>query len=359
MPALLLTLLMFLVLSPAAAVGAPPGFFGISPQNSSNSTDFDLMETAEIESVRLPMFWSAIQSVNPIVADPDWTDFDRSVELAAEREIEIFPFLIGTPRWAAPFPTSEPVESGLQRWAWATFLRDAAWRYGPRGSFWEEHPELPFFPIRRWEIWNEQNIVTFTHRPSPERFAKLIRLSGRILHRIDPGAEVIVGGFFGRPLQIPPNVASGDFLSRLYRSRPVKRFFDGVALHPYVAEARAMRAQIENLRRIMRIHNDARTPLYVTELGWGSDSGESRWERGLYGQARQLDRAFGMLVRYRHRWRIGGAWWFSWTDEGGACQFCDSAGLLTVGREAKPSWYRFNAWTGGDAETVPRAGFGG
>jgi len=29
--------------------------------------------------------------------------------------------------------------------------------------------------------------------------------------------------------------------------------------------------------------------------------------------------------------------------------------LLTLGREAKPSWYRFNAWTGGDAATVPRA----
>ena len=27
--------------------------------------------------------------------------------------------------------------------------------------------------------------------------------------------------------------------------------------------------------------------------------------------------------------RIGGVWWFTWTDEGGSCQFCGSAGLLT------------------------------
>ena len=60
----------------------------------------------------------------------------------------------------------------------------------------------------------------------------------------------------------------------------MKRFFDGVALHPYVADAGAMRAQILNLRRIMRVHHDAGTPLYVTEVGWGSDSFESRWERG-------------------------------------------------------------------------------
>ena len=70
----------------------------------------------------------------------------------------------------------------------------------------------------------------------------------------------------------------------------MKRFFDGVALHPYVADAGAMRAQIDNLRRVMRLNHDARTPLYMTEIGWGSDSYESRWERGLRGQARELRR---------------------------------------------------------------------
>ena len=82
---------------------------------------------------------------------------------------------------------------------------------------------------------------------------------------------MILGGFFGRPLQIPPNVASGDYLARLLPGAATsKRYFDGVALHPYVADARAMGAQLDNLRRIMRLHGDAATPIYVTELGWGS-----------------------------------------------------------------------------------------
>ena len=138
----------------------------------------------------------------------------------------------------------------------------------------------------------------------------------------------------------------------------MKRHFDGVALHPYVADARAMLPQIRNLRRIMRKHNDGATPFYVTELGWGSDSFQTRWERGPQGQARELDQAFSLLTRNRRAWRIAGVWWFSWADAKDACQFCDSAGLLTEQREAKPAWYRFNAWTGGDAETVPRASFG-
>ncbi|HXR61569.1 MAG TPA: hypothetical protein VN732_09600, partial [Solirubrobacterales bacterium] len=229
-------------------------------------------------------------------------------------------------------------------------------RYGPGGSFWEEEEDLPYEPIFRWEIWNEENIVSFDANPEPERFAVLMRIAGRVIHREAPGSKAIVGGLFGRPLQIPPNIASGDFLARLYRARHVKPYFDGVALHPYVADAKAMGAQLKNLRRIMRRHGDGTTPLYVTELGWGSESGPTRWQRGLFGQAFQLSKSFAMLSANRLRWNVAGVWWFTWSDEGGTCVFCHSAGLLTDQREAKPSWYRFNEWTGGDAEAVPRAG---
>jgi hypothetical protein len=339
----------------AAARLAPPSFVGISPQTTSTNSDFELMELAGIETARLPMGWLDIEPEATDRYDPHWGWFDGEVERAAEHGIRIFPFVWGSPDWVAPLPTAEPVESPWQREAWLQFLRRAVDRYGPGGEFWEEHPDLPALPARHWEIWNEENIVTFSHRPSAERFAKLIRISGRLLHRVDPGAKVLIGGLFGRPLQTPPNLQSGDFLSQIYRAGRVKRFFDGVALHPYVAKADAMRPQIVNLRRVMHVHHDSATPLYVTELGWGSDSFESRWERGPRGQARELNRAFELLTEHRPSWRIGGVWWFSWTDQDGACQFCDSAGLLTAAHEAKPAWYSFNEWTGGDADTVPRA----
>ena len=138
-----------------------------------------------------------------------------------------------------------------------------------------------------------------------------------------------MGGLFGRPLQIPPNVASGDYLKRVYEAGHVKPYFDGVALHPYVAEAKAMGPELDNFRRIMRNFGDSRTPIYVTELGWGSHSGPTRWQRGPQGQADQLSRAFEMLSANRVRWKVDGVWWFTWTDEGGTCIFCGSAGLLT------------------------------
>jgi hypothetical protein len=356
---LFLAVLSLLALAPAADAGvAPPSFAGISPQKPDTATDFALMRSSGVKSVRLPMYWTVIQPESRFVSRPDFDAFDHEVKLAAEQGIRVLPFVYRTPEWVAPEPRALPVATPWERWAWSAFLRDAVERYGADGSFWRENPDVPYLPIQGWEIWNEENIITFTWPVSPTSYARLLRISGRVLHAADPAARVIVGGLFGRPLQVPPNIPSGDFLSRLYRAGAVKPYFDGVGLHPYVADAGAIRGQIRNLRRVMRIHHDTRTDIYMTELGWGSDSYESRWERGLRGQARELNEAMAMLVANRRQWRIGGVWWFSWTDLKGNCQFCDSAGLLTEDREAKPAWYQFNAWTGGDPDTVPRANFG-
>jgi hypothetical protein len=354
---LLLVAFALTALPPAAQGYLPPGFIGVSPQSPGNVKDFTLMREAGIDSVRLPLPWAQIQPGDPDFSEPDWSSIDREVELAAAQGIRVMPLVYGTPDWAALEPTTLPVGTFLQRWGWTRFLREAMERYGPDGEFWEAHRKLPLLPFHRWEIWNEENIVSFSDPPDPARFAKLIRISGGVLHALDPRSKVIVGGLFGRPLQIPPNLASGDYLRRIYEAGNVKPYFDGVGLHPYVADAKAMGAQLTNLRRIMRRRGDGATPLYVTELGWGSRSGPTRWERGLYGQANQLSKAFEMLSEQRLRWKVGGVWWFTWTDEGGTCLFCSSAGLLTEDRKAKPAWYRFINWTGGDPDAVPRASF--
>jgi len=353
---LILTVVLALLAMPAAAQAyLPPGFIGISPQSPGTAKDYELMAATGIHSVRQPLFWAAVEPESPAFDERHWAYFDNEVRLAAEAGLEVFPFVMLTPKWVTPLGIDLPVRSARQRRAWASFIRAAVNRYGPGGGFWRGEEELEYLPVRKWEIWNEENIVTFATEPEPARFATLIRIAGRVIHRQAPGSKVILGGLFGRPLQIPPNVASGDFLSRFYRAGKVKRYFDGVGLHPYVADATAMGAQLRNLRRIMRRFEDFGTPLYVTELGWGSADGPTRWEQGLSGQAFQLSKAFSMLSANRLRWGVGGAWWYTWSDEGGICHFCRSAGLLNAQREAKPAWYRFNEWTGGDPDVVPRA----
>lgn len=340
---------------PAGDSRVPPGFISVSPQTQSPA-DFEMMAQLGLKNVRLPLYWFGIDRRDPRRARPTWTDFDGSVALAAKNNMRVFPFVWGSPPWVARGEGIEPVASARQRRAWASFLKRSVRRYGPDGSFWRANRDLPYLPIREWEIWNEPNIVTFSSASDPERFARLLRISGRAIHSVHPGARVVIGGLFGRPLQIPPNVGSGEFLDRIYRTGgDIKRHIQGVGLHPYVAQASAIGPQIRNLRRIMRKHRDAGTRLYISELGWGSEGNRTRWERGWRGQARELNRAFSMLARHRHAWRIAGIWWFSWADVREGCLFCPSAGLLTEEREAKPSWYRFASWVRGDPSIVPRA----
>lgn len=352
-PVALLALIAALALAPgASAARLPPGFVGISPQIGLTDENLELMHRAGIRNVRLPLYWFGVQ---PDPGRMNWSGFEDVMEKTAAQGMQVLPFVWGTPDWVANVPEVEPMGNPRARRGWMRFLRGAARQYGPRGRFWTRHPELPYRPIRRWEIWNEANIISFSHNPSPGRFGKLMKISAQAIRREDRGAQIVVGGLFGKPLQIPPNIGLADFVDRMYRVPGVRRAVDGIGLHPYVRFAREIWPQASDLRRVLRRNRDPGARLYVTELGFGSDGFESRWELGPFGQARELHRSLALLAEMRHRWRVGGIEWFSWKDMVTHCQFCDSSGLLTGKNEAKPSWYRFIRWTGGERGLFPRA----
>ena len=60
-----------------------------------------------------------VQAKAPAFAEPDWDGFDHEVDLAAEAEIRVMPFVWGSPDWVAPELIDLPVRSAWQRWGWA------------------------------------------------------------------------------------------------------------------------------------------------------------------------------------------------------------------------------------------------
>jgi hypothetical protein len=342
-----LAFLILALLGQSAGAAVPRGFLGICPQTVLTEPEMAQMSRARITTMRLPLYWSNVEARDPSHSRRNWSWFDVQVAQAAEAGITVLPFVWGSPRWVAPSLETEPTGS-RDRKAWSAFLRQAAARYGPQGTFWALNPEVPRRPIRRWQIWNEPNIVTFSRNPDPARYAMLVRTSARALHSVDPAAKVILAGVFGEVTHIPPNVDPVAFIDRVYKQPQAKRFIDGIALHPYLARAQEMYPIARELRRVLKRNQAARTGLWITEMGWGSDAGESRWERGKRGQVRQLNRAMSILSRRRRAWRVRGVYWFTWRDQTSACQFCDSAGLFTQAGDPKRSWYAFNFWTGGD-----------
>jgi hypothetical protein len=340
-----LVLVAFLVL-PTGAQALPRGFFGIAPQTPIDARDTSRMRGGGLETIRAPLHWGGVQPTRN--GGFNWTTFDEVVTTAAAGRLEVLPFLCSPPRWVSRPETRLPIDSGRQRRAWAEFARAAVERYGPHGSFWEEHAPgtkdpLPRLPIHAWQIWNEENFLYFTRPASPTRYAKLLAISHRAIHRADPRATVVIGGLFGDPKQRPPAAMdAAAFLDRLYRVGGVKGDFDAVALHPYAADAFELRVLVDGVRRVMLRHGDRRAGLYLTELGWGSQAGSDvSFEVGLRGQAQQLAAAYGYLLGARHRLNLEQVVWFSWKDARGLCSFCDSVGLFGEGRrfKPKPAWH--------------------
>jgi hypothetical protein len=347
-----LTVLALLALALAGAASAqarlPRDFFGVVPQASLSDADTKRMRAGGLDVVRTPVFW---QSVQPSPrSDYDWSGVDETVAVTARSGLDLLPFLYGTPGWLGR-QTRMPIDSARQRREWAAFLRAAVERYGPGGEFWLEHSRssgdfVPPRPIRRWQIWNEPNFFYFATPASPARYARLVRLSHQAIARTDPRAEVILGGLFGNPKERPPRAMDAtDFLDRLYAVRGIKQSFDGVALHPYAADAGELRRLTEAVRQVTVRNRDRRAGLYLTEIGWGSQRNPRRvaFEVGLGEQARELRRAYGYLIGRRGRLNLKQVHWFSWKDSRGACNFCDSVGLFRGGQrfKPKPAWHAF------------------
>ena len=340
-------------------IPAPRGFFGIDPQNGLTDEDARYMKAAGIDAVRWPLPWNGVQPTRN--GGYNWGVYDPIVEVAARHGLEVLPFIYGTPSWIAPKYTTLPVNNARARQAWSAFLEALVKRYGPGGEFWTEHapgvryvPEIPHpKPIRSWQIWNEANFFYFAYPASPQRYVKLLKISTPAIKRIDPGAKVILSGLFGEPTATgAKGMPAAKFLEAIYRTPGIKSYFDGIALHPYAAFTEDLEEMVEAMHEVT-VENHDRVPLYITEMGWGSQNDFNRvaFEQGIRGQVKELKSAYGYLLENRNRLDLKQVYWFSWKDQKGACTFCDSVGLFREGEafRPKPAWRAFVSLTGGRA----------
>jgi Beta-galactosidase len=343
-------------LTATASKRAPAGFFGVAPQTGLTDEDARYMKAGGIDSVRLPMVWAVIQ---PSPQDGyDWSNFDKEVAVAARGRLHVLPSTGSTPDWLARKQTTLPVSNARQRGAWMAFLTAAVERYGPHGIFWIEHgpgtaEPVPKLPIRAWQIWNEPNFFYFAFPVSPSRYAKVATLASKAIKRADPRADVVLAGLFGQPTaRGKRGMPAATFLDQVYRMPGIKHRFDGIALHPYAIDAEELAEMAEELHEVT-VENRDRVPLYITEMGWGSqnDFEQVAFEQGIRGQVFQLRAAYGYLLENRRRLNLKGTYWYSWKDMRGSCNFCDSVGLFRAGPrfKPKPAWHAFVALSGGRA----------
>jgi hypothetical protein len=256
--------------APSARAAVPADWAGVNAQwvfpslpRSAWGVHADAMRAAGVRVVRLDAEWRRVEPVAPSggVHGYRWDFYDDVVATLAARGIRWYPVVDYSAPWSG-------VASGQWRTppasadAFAQYAAALARRYGPGGTFWAAHPELPALPVREWEIWNEENGAYFwPPAADPAAYADLYLAAHRALHAVDPGASVVVGGLLTR--------GSGAFVSGMLAARPELRgAVDAVGLHAYGTTVAASISTMVDLRNWLTYLGLGAVPIEVTEVGW-------------------------------------------------------------------------------------------
>ena len=183
--------------------------------------------------------------------------------------------------------------------------------------------------------------------PDPKKYGTLLQLSHSAIKSVDPNAQIVLGGLPGYPNS---GLRAWDFLRQLYSKVPgAKNDFDAAALHPYGGTIDRVRQQILQTRTAMQHAGDAATPLWISELAWGSAAKDSVGiNQGPQGQARMLKNSYKMILTNRSAWNIQRLFWYHWRDPlhtMASCTFCSSAGMLRNNRSPKPALAAFKSFS--------------
>ncbi len=202
----------------------------------------------------------------------------------------------------------------------------------PAGSLWTSHPEVRRTPIRRWQVWNEPDIMKFwavaDWAPS---YTRLLKAAHAALRRADAHSVVVAAGLTNK---------SWVDLRRLYAAG-ARGSFDVAAIHPFSRRASNVVKLVRLARTEMRKAGDARKPLLLSEMSWSSGKGISKfnygWETTEAGQAERIRQVLPALVKVRGELGITGSYWYTWLSRklGGNDSF-DYGGLRRIGSGGSP-----------------------
>ena len=293
------------------------------------------MATSGVESTRVGFWWQQLQPHesaaglppgalvrfrDPAGVPTDFSITDGIVAAAAARGLPVLPVVQSAPRWAALRP-AKPASPPGDLAAVERLMVALVGRYGPRGTLWQERPDLPRVPIRAWQIWNEPNLRDFwSEQPFARSYVRVLRAASRGVRRADPGATVVLAGLTKK---------SWLALRAIYEAGG-GGLFDAVALHPYTLRPADVLRVARYARAEMRARGDRRMPVWITEFTW--PAAQRKLEPGTpfdttdRGQARKLDAVLGLLAAARRRQNIERTYWYTWlSSETGASAFQWSA----------------------------------
>jgi hypothetical protein len=312
-----------------ALPAVPQGFVGVDidgPMFAPGTTiDYQAQLTAMVgsgvQSVRVAFNWANAQpyqsadeipaaqasEFNNVGGRP--TNFGLTDEIvgdAAVRRITVLPTIIYAPSWDARH-NPNGVDIPKRAAPYAAYAAALVGRYGPHGSFWQAHPQIPRMPIRMWQIWNEPNISYYWPQPFARTYVPLLRLAHQAIKRADPGAKVVLGAL--------TNFAWRS-LGQVYAVPGARNLFDVVSLNGFTKQPANVILYMQLMRRAMSHEHDGQKPLLATEVSWPSAQGQTNqhfdFNTTPAGQARDIAAVLPLIGANRVALHLIGFYYYTW-----------------------------------------------
>jgi hypothetical protein len=337
-----------LAISVPAASAAQSEFAGIVSNDSfSGNTayrnkQFAAQQAAGVGIIRQTLPWASYE-IAP--NNYDFSGFDNFVAAAAAHNIRVLPILFDPPAFRSSKPKSHPARGTY----FPKVLSDmgafgavVAGRYGPDGTFWRSHTNLPQLPFTAYQIWNEPNLPVYAPpKPSASKYVALLKATGPAIKAVDPNAEIVTAGLPDSRLS-KPNLYK--YITQMYQAG-ANGSFDTLGINPYAPTASGLISKLKRIRGIMNKFGDSDASLWVTELGWSDVGPGSPFRVGKSGQAKRIKQAIAAMKGAEASLKLRGFFYFAWKDgkpySGGKDFWGLHTGLLRKNGSSKPAFAAF------------------
>jgi Glycosyl hydrolase catalytic core len=393
----LLISLVALLTGASSASGVSPQFVGLNwdgeQPTMESASDWNAIQHSGTKLFRLQGFWKIVND-KAIILGQNWNDpsgkpweqtYDKYFQLAAERDITILPYLYGRQSGESEhrFYTSS-------EWSgWLEFVRFFVKRYGRGGTFWADHPSLPYKPVTTWEVWNEENLALnnpsltkvqcdalgYTYNEDadaktcvqPLIYASFFNAASDAITEAQNSVrkagepldtKVLVGGLYEQAEKLVWTaekyfgdiVAKNPSLNTKFKERN-----SGYGLHPYAfPEKEAEKLQglkdvVTSTRTYLNTYDSSAKPIWVTEFGWtvqGEGLGAGEPQSTEAEQANLLTNSFNWLKEKSTEKNIEYAAWYNYKDNNSNPKWAYHCGLRTTSGVYRKSWFSFLTQTG-------------
>ena len=256
------------------------------------AADLDRIRAAGLGMVRVDVQWDLLEPTTPGAFDDGYlSKLDGVLAQTVTRGTRPIIVVVGTPAWARGgigsrfTPPSNPDQ-------YADALGRLAGHVAGR---------LPDQLAPAYEIWNEPNQAQFWDAPggpNPIAYAALLKAAYPRIKAADPRSPVLGGSI---------TFNDRDYLEDLYALGGIAGSFDGLAIHPYSDGIspdsagdgyHSFALAVEQLGQVMIDHGEPAKPIWITEMGWSTNTVAEATRATYFQQAVRMVRSWPRVVAF-------------------------------------------------------------